>query len=155
MPERTPAQSPRGLKAVPAKPGTMERGAPSRRVLVVDDDPISRNIVRDLLASRGFEVDGSEDPRAALERVRRHRYDLLILDIFLPGMDGRVLHGSIEKINPALAAHTVFISHWMISGAIGDYVREHGVFLKKPFTADELMHAIELVALAGSGAPAK
>ena len=135
--------------------GPARRLSEGRRVLVVDDDPISRNIVRDLLLSRSFEVDGAENGHAALEKVRRHRYDLLILDIFLPGLDGRVLHGSIEKIKPALAGRTVFISHWVPSGALGDYVLQHGVFLKKPFTADELMHAIDLAATAVPGAPTR
>lgn len=122
-----------------------------KRVLVVDDDPISRNIVRDLLFSRGFDVDGVENAQPALEKVRRHHYELLILDIFLPGLDGRILHGSIEKIAPELASRTIFISHWVPTGAIGDYIGKHGLFLKKPFTADELLHAIEVTVGAKTG----
>ena len=67
---------------------------------------------------------------------------LLIMDIFLPGLDGRVLHGSIEKINPTLAGHTIFISHWVPTGAIEEYIARHGVFLKKPFMAEALHKAI-------------
>src|SRR5436309_3458711 len=84
----------------PGAGGGLARTREGKRVLVVDDDPISRSIVRDLLGCRGFEVDGAENAQTALEKVRRHQYDLLILDIFLPGLDGRILHGSIEKIAP-------------------------------------------------------
>jgi len=121
---------------------TAQRLNEGKRVLVVDDDPISRNIVRDLLLSRAFEVDGAENGHAALEKVRRHRYDLLILDIFLPGLDGRVLHGSIEKIDPTLAGRTVFISHWTPTGAIAEYIDKHGIFIRKPFTAEDLLRGL-------------
>jgi len=120
------------------------------RVLVVDDDPISRNIVRDLLGSRGFEVDACENAQVALDRIRHHPYDLLILDIFLPHRDGRALHASVLSVNPGLANRTIFISHWEPAGAIAEYVGEHGLFLKKPFSAEELMKGIQLA----TGTPA-
>ena len=114
------------------------------KVLVVDDDPISRNIVRDILGSRGFQVDGCESAQSALERIRRLRYDLLILDIFLPHRDGRSLHRTVLTVDSELAHRTIFISHWEPAGAIADYVGENGLFLKKPFTAEDLLRAIQL-----------
>ena len=123
----------------------------SRRVLVVDDDPISRGVVRDMLGERGFEVDGAENPQTAVEKVRRSRYCLLVLDIFLPGLDGRVLHGSIEKIAPDLAARTIFISHWSPTGAIGEYVAKRGIFIRKPLDAERLIGAVEAMLGAPSG----
>lgn len=126
-------------------PGSLvPRADETKRLLIVDDDPISRNIVRDLVVGRGFEAEGADGAQAALEKVRRQRYDLLILDIFLPGLDGRVLHGSIEKINPGLTERTIFISHWVPTGAIAEYVAKHGVFLKKPFAAEDLLKAIRV-----------
>ena len=114
------------------------------RVLVVDDDPISRNIVRDLLGARGFEVDACENAQVALDKIRHSRFDLLILDIFMPHRDGRALHASVLSVNPGLAHRTIFISNWEPAGAIAEYVGENGLFLKKPFTADDLMRAIRL-----------
>lgn len=155
MAERPATESSRSIKAQGGAPDSVQRQISGKRVLIVDDDPISRNIVRDLLVTRGFEVDGSENPQTALEKVRRHHFDLLVLDIFLPGLDGRILHGSIEKINPALAERTVFISHWAPSGALGEYVLGHGLFLKKPFTGEELMRAIDATSGTGSGTLSK
>jgi CheY-like chemotaxis protein len=114
------------------------------RILVVDDDPISRNIVREFLGSRGFEVDAAENAQAAIEKIRHGRYELLILDIFLPHRDGRSLHLSVTSMDPDLARKTIFISHWEPAGAIADYVGENGLFLKKPFSADDLMRGIQL-----------
>ena len=114
------------------------------RVLVVDDDPISRNIVRDLLGARGFEVEACENAQVALDKIRHAPFDLLILDIFMPHRDGRSLHASVLSVNPALARRTIFISHWEPAGAIAEYVGENGLFLKKPFSADDLMRGIRM-----------
>ena len=114
------------------------------KILVVDDDPISRNIVREFLGSRGFEVDAAENAQSAIDRIRHNRYELLILDIFLPHRDGRSLRLSVTTMDPDLARKTIFISHWEPAGAIADYVGENGLFLKKPFSADDLMRGIHL-----------
>ena len=131
--------------------GTDRPSGPGCRVLVVDDDPISRNIVRDLLGARGFEIDACENAQAAMEKIRHHAYDLLILDIFMPHRDGRSLHASVLSVNPALARRTIFISHWEPAGAIAEYVGEHGLFLKKPFSAEDLLRGIELATGVGAG----
>jgi len=114
------------------------------KILVVDDDPISRNIVREFLGSRGFEVDAAENAQTDVDRIRHNRYELLILDIFLPHRDGRSLHLSVTSMDPELARKTIFISHWEPAGAIADYVGENGLFLKKPFSADDLLRGIQL-----------
>jgi len=114
------------------------------KILVVDDDPISRNIVRDFLGSRGFTVEAAENAQSATDKIRHNHYDLLILDIFLPHRDGRSLHQSVTTMDAELARKTIFISHWEPAGAIADYVGENGLFLKKPFSADDLMRGIQL-----------
>ena len=89
-------------------------------------------------------VDACENAQAALEKIRHHPYDLLILDIFLPHRDGRALHASVLSVNPDLARRTIFISHWEPAGTIAEYVGEHGLFLKKPFSAEDLLRGIHL-----------
>jgi DNA-binding response OmpR family regulator len=129
--------------------------AKSTNVLVVDDDPISRSIVRDQLSARGFQVDACGGARAALDLIRRRPYDLLIVDIFLPHRDGRSLHTSVLALNPELARRTIFISHWEPAGPIAEYIGENGLFLKKPFSAEDLMNGIALATrgIAGDIAP--
>jgi two-component system, OmpR family, response regulator ResD len=58
------------------------------RVLVVDDDPTVSDVVRRYLQRDGLEVRLAADGPAALEEFRRHRPDLVVLDLMLPGMDG-------------------------------------------------------------------
>ncbi|HWI19586.1 MAG TPA: response regulator, partial [Vicinamibacterales bacterium] len=60
----------------------------SRRALIVEDEPAIREIVRLHLTLAGFETEEVADGRAALDRVRAERFDLVILDVMLPGVDG-------------------------------------------------------------------
>jgi DNA-binding response OmpR family regulator len=57
-------------------------------VLVVDDEPIIREVLSRYLAHAGFEVETVGDGRRALEAIREDRPDLVILDLMLPGLDG-------------------------------------------------------------------
>jgi DNA-binding response OmpR family regulator len=60
----------------------------SASVLVVDDEPIIRDVLSRYLAHAGFEVETVGDGRRALEAIREHSPDLVILDLMLPGLDG-------------------------------------------------------------------
>jgi two-component system response regulator ResD len=58
------------------------------RVLVVDDEPIVRDVLTRYLSKAGFRVDSAEDGEGALERFRTAPPDLILLDLMLPGVDG-------------------------------------------------------------------
>ena len=57
-------------------------------VLVTDDDPDLRDILRSILEGEGFQVLEASDGRAAIETVRLHHPDLLLLDYLMPHMTG-------------------------------------------------------------------
>jgi len=63
-------------------------GASRPRVLVVDDEASIRDLLAKTLALAEYDVDIAADGRAALERMRIYPYDLLIVDLKMPGMDG-------------------------------------------------------------------
>jgi len=58
------------------------------RILVVDDDPQIRRVMRVTLTGHGYEVDDATNGEAALEKMREHRFDLVLLDFNMPGMGG-------------------------------------------------------------------
>lgn len=57
-------------------------------VLVVDDDPGIRGVLTRFLTERGYAVEAVEDGESALESIRSHEPDVLLLDIYLPGISG-------------------------------------------------------------------
>jgi len=59
-----------------------------QRVLLVEDEPINREVAQALLLEVGLRVDLAEDGLQALERVSRNHYDLILMDIQMPGMNG-------------------------------------------------------------------
>jgi two-component system KDP operon response regulator KdpE len=56
--------------------------------LVVDDDPQIRRVMKVTLTGQGYEVDDANNGESALEKVRDHRFDLVLLDMNMPGMSG-------------------------------------------------------------------
>lgn len=58
------------------------------RILMVDDNHEIREVVNILLTGEGYQVDEAVDGREALEKIRENSYDLVILDVMMPGMNG-------------------------------------------------------------------
>ena len=69
----------------------------SRRALIVEDEASIREIVRLHLSLAGFETEEVADGRAALDRVRTDRFDLVVLDVMLPGVDGVTICRAIRS----------------------------------------------------------
>jgi DNA-binding response OmpR family regulator len=71
-----------------------------RRVLVVEDERPIRELLRLHLDLAGFEIDETGDGRDALDRTRAAAFDLLILDVMLPGLDGVSLCRAVRAEGP-------------------------------------------------------
>ena len=83
------SQRPRGgSRAVPAAAQRASAGAAPARILVVDDEASIRDLLVKTLALAEYEVDVAADGRSALDRMRLYPYDLLIVDLRMPGLDG-------------------------------------------------------------------
>jgi two-component system cell cycle response regulator DivK len=84
-------------------------------ILVVEDNPMNMELISDLLESYGYEVTGAEDGLEALERVKETTFDLILLDMQLPKMDGLQVLEQL-KSQPETASITVvaLTAHAMI-----------------------------------------
>src|SRR5438093_8601650 len=72
------------------------------RILVVDDDYDSAFAISVMLKEHGFSTEWYTDPLVALSTFRQGRYDLVLLDARMPGLDGFALFESIHKIDPSV-----------------------------------------------------
>ena len=58
------------------------------RILFVEDNPVNRRVVREMLAAGGIELDEAEDGQAGLDAIEIADYDLILMDLRMPRMDG-------------------------------------------------------------------
>ncbi len=83
---------------------------PNKRALVVDDDDMARALLASILREGGFEVFELSSPIGATQTILRHRIDVLVLDVFMPSMDGdkfaRLLRGNpkLTQLNIVLVS---------------------------------------------------
>ncbi len=124
------------------------------RILLVDDDPAYSEYVRRVLTSGGFEVCHQPDAESALARVRAERWDLLISDIELPGMNGLELLERVRELAPGLPV-AMLTGHASVDYAVSALRADAAEFLQKPVSRPDLLaKAAELVA-AGRAARGK
>ena len=71
--------------------------SPAARVLVVDDEPMIREVVAKYLEREGFEVDTAADGRKAADLLEARPPDLMVLDLMIPGIDGLELLASVRR----------------------------------------------------------
>jgi len=71
------------------------------KLLVVDDEDTLRTIIKDQLELHGFDVDTAEDGMQALESMNTKQYDVVLLDIRMPGVDGMEVLRTIRGKNRA------------------------------------------------------
>ncbi|MFN7960531.1 MAG: response regulator [Thermoanaerobaculia bacterium] len=113
------------------------------KLLVVDDAATVRDLVNQQLNASGLdEVIFARDGYEALEQFRRHRPELVLLDLTMPEMDGLTCLSQIKAIAPQTQV-AVISALTDAETAIEAVERGASEFLYKPFTGDELNTAIE------------
>jgi CheY-like chemotaxis protein len=118
-----------------------------RRALVCEDDAAIRKLVAMVVGREGFEVDVAEDGAAGMEKMREGCYDLLLIDLMMPGVDGHAVLSFLESRQPERLARVV-----VMTAAAGLTAAElpAGVcgILSKPFDIDALKAVVRSCASA-------
>ena len=106
------------------------------RALCVDDEPTTLSLVSRLLQRMELEVTTADSPKAALELFEPERFDLIITDIRMPGMDGHAFLASIRVRDPQIPV-IIATGHASLDNAIRALRDGASGMLIKPFTVDE------------------
>jgi CheY-like chemotaxis protein len=106
------------------------------RILVVDDEPEIKELVAEVLGSRGYAVTTVSSAEEALAAIGERAFDLVISDLHLSGSSGVMLAADIAREFPPLARRVILLT--------GDASRLDGAvpYLQKPFGVDEMLSAV-------------
>lgn len=107
------------------------------KVLVVDDEEMIRNGCRKILTAMGMAVDIAENGKVGLEFLQKNPYDMALVDLMMPGMDGIELLQKIQQIDEKIVS-IVITGYATIESAIMAVKSGAFDYLSKPFTPDEL-----------------
>jgi CheY-like chemotaxis protein len=111
------------------------------RILVVDDAAVIRDVCADLIRGLGYQVEVVDNAGEALTRLRNERFDAVVTDIVMPGMDGWQLIAAAIREQPMLRLV-------VMTGAAVEGDRERALalgipMLQKPFTREQLRDALQ------------
>ncbi|MGH9983265.1 MAG: response regulator [Nitrososphaeraceae archaeon] len=123
----------------------MDDGIRGKRIMVVDDEYDLTLFYRMSLEYYGFEVETYNDPRNALSNFKPDYYDLIILDIKMPGMDGFELYKEIKEKDPNVKACFLTASElYYKEFRTREYsALDKELFIRKPIGNEELIKEIK------------
>jgi CheY-like chemotaxis protein len=108
-----------------------------QKLLVVEDDPISLKNISEYLSYDGFEVEQSTNGIKAWERFEKEKFDLVLTDVVMPGMDGLNLTKHVHSVSPVtpiiIMTGNIMIdrNEARLAGAVD--------FVRKPLILDEVL----------------
>jgi CheY-like chemotaxis protein len=110
-----------------------------KTILVVDDEPVLRTILREILHEEGYAVIEAADGRVMLEILARERPDLVLMDVMMPGVDGRDAYRQLRSRPENRDVPVV-----MMSAAVQSHRLDPSIagFMAKPFDLNQLVELV-------------
>jgi len=105
---------------------------------VIDDEPIIHEVLSQLLRSEGYEVEISSSGEEALEKHSSQFFDVTLLDLLMPGLDGIEVLRGIKKVDP-LAVIIIITAYASVESAISAMKMGAYDYIQKPFKHEELL----------------
>ncbi len=133
-----------------AESGTYDYNFEGKRILLVEDNPVAHKVTSSMLKRVQAEVAHAWDGQEAIEKCKNHLYDLVLMDMKLPGIDGLEATRRIKKINP---------EQRIIAATASDYMEDRETFLRagcmayfvKPLKFKDLFEFMQSLFKTGNG----
>jgi two-component system, NtrC family, response regulator HydG len=115
---------------------------PFRRIIIVDDDRDLAESLAEVLEMRGFEVELAHSGEEGVVKYRKHPFDLVVMDVQMPGMNGLDAFLEMRKCNPA--AQVMMMTGFSVEKVLSDALAHGAVgVLHKPFAVADLLAEVE------------
>jgi DNA-binding NtrC family response regulator len=115
------------------------------RILVVDDEQVVRESLFEWFTEDGYPVDMAEDAREAIRKLQAASWDILLVDIKMPGMDGMELQQKIKEIDPG-AIVVIMTAYASVDTAVRALKEGAFDYVTKPFDPDDLQQIVNRAA---------
>jgi PAS domain S-box-containing protein len=116
------------------------------RVLVVDDEYDVGRIISDVLEHDGHSVDVAASGDLALQKIKRRRYDVILSDIRMPGMDGPGFYRALSDIKPEQIGGLAFVTGDTLSPQVKEFLdASERPYLEKPLTPRDIRELVDLL----------
>jgi DNA-binding response OmpR family regulator len=112
---------------------------PTHHALIVDDDAALQQLFTRLLSREGFAVDAAGNGRVAYDRLNLHRYDVILLDLMMPDVNGFELLGRLQRDSPSLLPRVIVMTGASQRAIDGLETKEIWGLIRKPFDINELV----------------
>jgi DNA-binding NtrC family response regulator len=109
---------------------------------IIDDEPVIHDVLAQLLTSEGYEVEISSSGEEALEKFPSQSFDVILLDLLMPGLDGIETLRRIKRIDPA-ATVIIITAYGSVESAISAMKIGALDYVQKPFKHDDLLVVLE------------
>lgn len=123
------------------------------KILIVDDSSMSRRVLRRILEKAGHQIDEVDSGLAALEQYSLEKYNLVFLDLTMPGMHGLEVLAKLRELDPAARVIIATADIQQSSYALAQQARATG-YVTKPFREDQIHQAAESALGEGEHGPA-
>ena len=119
----------------------------SRRVLYIEDDPEMIDLVTMILSRRGYSVKGAHGGRQGVDIVTQEHFDLILLDLMMPGMDGWEVYQQLKNSEETKNIPVIIVTAkaQAIDRVLGLHIAKVDDYISKPFRPQELLDSIEQV----------
>lgn len=115
-----------------------------KTILVVDDEPEVAELLVEVLAVDGHQVEAVPNGARALEKLNECAYDLILSDLRMPELDGPGLYRELESRRPDLCQRVIFLTGDTLSPQIREFLEQTGApNLNKPFVPDEVRRLVQ------------
>ena len=112
------------------------------RILVIDDDENVRKVLEMTLKANGYTVDTARDGKEAIEKSNRNFYNLALVDIRLPDMEGTALLTAMRETTPKMV-RIIVTGYPSLDNAIEAVDKNADGYIVKPFKTEQLLSMIE------------
>ncbi|MFC2143590.1 PleD family two-component system response regulator [Candidatus Aenigmatarchaeota archaeon] len=117
------------------------------KILVVDDEKDIRLLIRTLLEAEGYDVVNADCGKAALKELANDKYDLVLLDFFMPEMSGRQVMDKMQEDSKLKKTKVIFLTVATFSQTGAEELKKCGCldYIRKPIDNEDFMKRVKKV----------